>query len=601
MSIIEERITALRSAMKAHQLDYYFVPAADAHQNEYVPYIWKRRQWISGFSGSAGDVLVGHERCYLWTDGRYALQAKKEVEQALFDIKIQHQGADGLSHFLGQLDKPVRIGVDPKVLSLKQTESFLSTLSVLESELVFLEENLIDVVRSEGGNPHFESVIEVRDVHITGQSAKEKLSWLRAQLTLKKAQAIVLSSLDEIAWLFNVRGDDVACNPLVVSYAIITQDQAMWFVGKERVSVSAIEDYLASQGIEAYEYDEVKEQLQKLTGKVWCDPRWISQWMINQLSDAAGLYSEISPILLKKAVKNEVELEGMRRSHVMDGVALVQFLHWLENHWQEGLTEYSAAQRLLDFRKQHKEFIQNSFPTISGFGPQSAIIHYSAKESSAATITDQDILLLDSGGLYLGGTTDVTRTLHLGQPTLTQKKHYTLVLKGHLALRHSVFPKGTNGTHLDAIARMPLWQHGLNFYHGTGHGVGAGLCVHEGPMVISPRMYNFAFEPNMILSNEPGVYFDGDYGIRIENLIYVSEKQGVAFTESTFGPFYGFEDLTMVPYALNLVDNSLLDPKEIKQLNEYHQKVYETLSPYLDGEVEKWLKEKTGPISVKGH
>ncbi len=591
---ISERVSALQKTLRTQGLDYYYVPATDAHRNEYLPEHAKRREWISGFTGSAGDVVIGLERGLLWTDGRYVLQAEQELDPEIFSLIPQAQGviAD-VPGWIRSLSKAqVQMGVDPQNISINQARELENALKTIGGRLVSQEINNIDAMRTDLATQGFCSPIRIHDVKYSGMSTVEKLAWLRMQMQEKGVEALVLNALDEIAWLFNIRGSDIDYNPVVVSYALITHQEAKWFVGRDRIKPLEIAHYCQTQKITAYDYEDFEAHLHVLKGLVWVDPHVVSFWIAQHLKHAQ-LHEERSPIVMKKACKNTVEIEGMIEAHLMDGVALTHFLFWLKTHWREGVTELSLAHKLHEFRAKSPLFLGESFRTISGFGPDGAVIHYSVTPESDRPVDDSSLFLLDSGAQYPMGTTDVTRVVHLGTPTPTQKRDYTLVLKGHLALRQAIFPQGANGTHVDILARQFLWQYGLNYQHGTGHGVGAHLCVHEGPQVISPRMRNTALMPGMVVSNEPGYYLKDHYGIRIENLCLVVEKQAPCYQDSPYGPFYGFEDLTFVPLAKNLMDLTLLSATEIQAINRYHQQVREKLLPRLDPSVHAWFIKAT--------
>ncbi len=374
----------------------------------------------------------------------------------------------------------------------------------------------------------------------------------------------------------------------MISYAIITAEKAILFIHPGKVH-EGDKIYLQSQGIELQNYDEFATHLNHFTGRVWIDPNNSSWWLEQQLPKAY-LFLEASPILLMKSRKNPTEIAGMHEAHRRDALAMVKFLHWLENTWAEGVTEISAANELEKFRRQDPECLDLSFASISGFAANGAIVHYRATPATDRRIDASNLYLIDSGGQYLYGTTDITRTIHLGLATLEQKKYYTSVLKGHLALRHTLFPAGSCGEHLDAIARRPLWQQGLNYGHGTGHGVGCYLCVHEGPQRISPGYSKIALEPDMIVSNEPGLYFTDQFGIRIENLCVI--------VESSHHQFYTFEDLTKVPYATNLIETSMLSAEEIEWIDNYHKEIYQLLMDDLNENQRQWLTQATAPIKI---
>lgn len=592
MTNIAAKLTNLRHLMKKNHVDFYFVPARDAHNNEYVPLCWQRRAWISGFDGSAGDVLIGHQQAYLWTDSRYFLQAEHQLNPDCYQLMKQAQGTPPLTQwFLANADHKI-CGVDPRLLTIAQAQQWQKSLESVYGKLQPLEENLIDQLW-EDQSPIPNNPIRQYPIKYAGESAKNKITALRQELTKKNVQAHVLTLLDAIAWLFNIRGNDVEFNPVAISYAIITPEKATLFVNAVKV-YEADKLYLHSQGVELQPYEAFAEALNQLQGRVWVDPYSVSWWVAQQLKQAT-LLLETSPVQLMKARKNPTEIAGMHEAHRRDALAMVKFLHWLEIAWPAGITEISAADELERLRRADPECVDLSFATISGFAANGAIVHYRSSEATNRRIDNSNLYLVDSGGQYWYGTTDITRTIHLGEPTAEQILHYTLVLKGHLALRHTLFPSGTCGEHLDSLARHPLWQAGLNYGHGTGHGVGCYLCVHEGPQRISPGYSKVPLEPSMIVSNEPGVYFAGQYGIRIENLCAIIES--VPATESKSGePFYLFADLTKVPYARNLIDKAKLTSQEIRWIDEYHREVYELLGGDLTEDQRTWLAMATAPL-----
>ncbi|PIZ04746.1 MAG: aminopeptidase P family protein [Gammaproteobacteria bacterium CG_4_10_14_0_8_um_filter_38_16] len=594
MQSVSEKLKNLRQQMLDHKVDFYYVPTRDAHNNEYVPDHWQRRTWLTGFTGSYGEALVGLEQAYLWTDPRYYLQASLELDAKQFQLMKQLQGvAAPVSAWLGENAFKSTVGVDPKLISMAQSQQWSLILSRVHGKLTPILENLVDQVWVDHAPLQF-SPVRLLDLKYTGLSATKKLEHVRDAMKKIGVDALVVSQLDEVAWLFNIRGNDVPYNPLVIAYAIITMEKAFLFVHADCIA-SADHVYFEKEKVTIQSYDQFENALHTLAGNVWVDPATTSWWVALQLSKAF-LVEKKSPILLMKAIKNKTELKGMREAHRIDAIAVVKFLQWIENHWRDGVDEISAADQLEKFRREDKRCLDLSFPTICGFADHGAIVHYRASPESKHTITDKEMLLVDSGGQYFEGTTDITRTIHLGVPTLEQKKHYTLVLKGHLALRNSVFPDGACGEHVNTIARMPLWAAGMDFGHGTGHGVGCYLCVHEGPQRIAYGATGVPLKPNMIVSNEPGLYFSGKYGIRIENLCEIVEKIAEKDSLTGNGPFYGMADLTMVPYARKLIDVDLLATEEIEWINAYHRDIYNLLEKDFSIEVRNWLKEETKPL-----
>ncbi len=586
-----DKLKNLRHLMTEKAIDFYYVPTRDAHNNEYVPEHWQRRAWLTHFTGSYGEALIGLEKAYLWTDPRYYLQAEQELDARAFQLMKQIQGVSApVSAWLGDNALNCTVGVDPRVISIAQHRQWSAALSRVHSDLTAVPDNLVDAIWKNHPPLHADTV-RVFDVKYAGYQASEKLKRVRDAMNASAAEALVISQLDEIAWLFNIRGNDVPFNPLVISYAIVTPHDAKLFVHLNCIAQSDL-SYFSAQNITLQPYDQFADALQQLTCATWVDPSTASWWIELQL-DQAILVEKPSPISLMKAIKNKTEIAGMYEAHRIDALAVVKFLHWLENHWRDGINEITAAEKLEKFRREDKRCKDLSFTTICGFKDHGAIVHYRATPETQHTITDQAILLVDSGGQYFEGTTDITRTIHLGNPTSDEKKHFTLVLKGHLALRHVPFPDGACGEHVNTLARMPLWIEGMDFGHGTGHGVGSYLCVHEGPQRIGYGASGIALKPGMIVSNEPGLYFTGKYGIRIENLCEIVEKISAEKSATNHGPFYGLNDLTMVPYARKLIDVNLLTSQEITWVNEYHQTIFNLLADDLPLDVREWLSKET--------
>lgn len=595
MQKIPEKLVALRRLMQQSRIDYYLVPSADQHRNEYLPHCWRRRTWITGFDGSAGDALIGLNKAYLWTDPRYFLQAERQLDPAHYELMRMAQGqTPAIDEWLNEQQKPLRCGVDPKTISIQMAERLKTALTEYGGELVSIENNLVDQLWED--RPALpKAPVYCQPEKYAGETASQKIERVRKALTAHHAQSLVVTMLDSIAWLYNIRGNDVDYNPVTISYGLVTQTEAFLFIDHDKLSPEIIH-YLKEHHITVKPYADFTAALNKLSESVLVDPSITSWWVLQQLQNARCIFKP-SPIVLMKAIKNPAEQNGMREAHLHDGVAVIKFLHWIENHWKEGITELSAEKQLEKFRRENPVCLDLSFNTIAGFADHAAIIHYSASEETNRTIDDSGVLLVDSGGQYPMGTTDITRTIHLGQPTADQKRHYTLVLKGHLALRDTIFPHGVCGEHINAIAHRALWQEALDFHHGTGHGVGCHLCVHEGPQMIGYLATGIALQPGMVVSNEPGVYIPGQYGFRIENLVLIVEKYPASASLTQHGPFYGFEELTFAPHARNLIDTALLSDQEIAQLNEYHQQVYKRLSPRIDDpELLTWLKIATAPL-----
>ena len=579
----QERLNELRARMQRADIDYYYVPSADAHHNEYVPECWQRRAWVTGFTGSAGDALIGKENAYLWTDGRYFLQAEQQLDPSCFQLVKQLQGTPLINEWLKEQGQQLRVGVDPILLTLQQQQKWDAALNSTNSELVPIDENWIDAIwKDQPEVPR--APIHRLEHRYTGRDTHDKLADLRKALVDHKVLSTVLSRLDVIAWLFNIRGNDIEYNPLTISYAIITQSNATLFINPKKLSDDD-KAYFQSNKVALKNYQAFPDALHSLKGSVLLDPQNTSWWTLQQLKQSHNVFAA-NPITLMKALKNPTEQDGMRKAHRIDAIAMVKFLYWLENHWQDGVTEISAADQLEKFRREDDRCKELSFSTISGFASNGAIIHYFPEKGTNKTIDDSALYLLDSGGQYFEGTTDITRTIHLGEPTAEEKQHYTLVLKGHIALRHTAFGPNTCGEQIDGFARKPLQEAGYDYAHGTGHGVGCYLCVHEGPQVISPRPSNVPLYPGMCVSNEPGVYFKDHYGIRIENvcLIQVIDDDP---------KLYQLDDLTVVPYARKLINLSMLNAQEVQWIDDYHQLIYEQIASDLPNALSEWLKEAT--------
>ncbi len=590
---VAERVAALRKLMDREGVKAYLVPSTDAHNSEYLPDCWKRRQWISGFTGSAGDVVITTTKGGLWTDGRYFLQAEEQLAGSGIDLhKMGTPDVLTQEEWVArELSEGQKLGIDPKLLSVEGANKLSKALKERGVKLEYISTNLVDELWEDQAPPSKAPVIVLDDTY-TGESVKEKLDRLRKTLEDKLCNAHVLSALDTIAWAFNIRGNDIDYNPLVISYAIVTKDEAHLFLDMDKVTdkmKGALEGL-----VQFHPYNEMGTFLKDLKGKVWIDPKTANKWILLNLSSSVKTYMSRSPITDMKSVKNGVELKGFRDCLVIDGVAMVKFFKWLKQAVPDGgITEISAADKLEEFRRIGDKFVGLSFTTISGYGEHGAIIHYDPTPETDVPIKPEGIYLLDSGGQYMNGTTDITRTVAMGEPTEDQKEMFTRVLKGHIDLARIKFPVGFSGKQIDAFARRALWDGGKNYNHGTGHGVGHYLNVHEGPMGITPRDVGVPLKAGNVMSNEPGYYKAGEYGIRIENLIVVQEEEEHSSEDFKF---LGFETITQCPIDLNLVEKDLLSEEEIKWLNDYHQMVYQKLSPLLDDEEKEWLKHETRPI-----
>ncbi|HEY3294551.1 MAG TPA: aminopeptidase P family protein [bacterium] len=594
---IKSRLSALRKLLAAYRIQAYVVPSTDAHQSEYVPTFWHRREWISGFTGSAGDVAITPLKAALWTDGRYFLQAEAQLSGSGISLmKLGMPGTPTIAAWLGkQLKKGNRVGVDPRLFSVAQFQKMKADLDAAGIELVSIESNLIDDLWADQPAAP-DGIIETHPVAYSGERFQDKLKKVRKAMHAAGATGHVIAALDCIAWLFNIRGSDVLHNPVVIAYAIVTDKEALLFTDPAKLTPEVLRAF--GQSVTVKPYDDFRAALIKLSksgGPVWLDPNTTNQWIADLIKPRASLMLKDSPIVMMKSLKNAVEIRGARKAHVRDGAAMVKFLYWLDQTaGREKLTEISVAEKLEGFRAKSKLFRGVSFDSIIGYAGHGAIIHYSATPETDVPIRRKGILLVDSGGQYLDGTTDITRTISLSPPSVLQKDQFTRVLKGHIQVVMARFPHGTAGRQIDTLARKALWDAGYDYNHGTGHGVGSYLSVHEGPQSISyARDTGIALQPGMVISNEPGYYAAGEYGIRTENLIYVVQDK----ENSRDGKvFLTFENLTLCPIDTRLINPKLLSPEELRYLNAYHAQVKKVLTPLLDKKEAAWLSKATRPI-----
>jgi Xaa-Pro aminopeptidase len=596
MSPIVEKLKALRKYMSAQNIAAIIIPSNDPHFSEYVADRWKTREWISGFTGSAGTVVITTNNAALWTDSRYFIQAEKELQNSGIELKkLRIEGTESIEDWLKQqLTARSKIAIDKDLYSIAEFESLKKSLTPLC--LVPIDDPFDEIWNSRPGLPSEKAFLITDD--ITGESVSSKLSRLREILNQQNESYIYpVTLLDEIAWLCNIRGNDISYNPLVLTYALVTPKHAYLFINTDKLTHED-KATLEEQGITIHGYDDIDKIVKHHQKERFCifNPKKTAVGTFRILEEAGfDLINENDPngtITSLKSIKNEVEQEGFRKAMVDDGVALVRFQRWLEQEIKSGnVTELSAANCLFEFRKQNDNFIDNSFSSIMGYKEHGAIVHYAATPESDITIKPEGFLLFDTGGQYRYGTTDVTRTIHLSEPNEQEKEDYTLVLKGMIALSMAKFPAGTRGVQLDVLARQYLWSKGKNYMHGTGHGIGHFLNVHEGPQSIRMEENPVVLKPGMITSNEPGLYIEGKYGIRIENLTLCKQEQ----LEAT-SSFMGFETLTLAPIDLKPIDISMLIPAEIDWLNRYHKMVFERISPRLNSDEIEWLKEKTKAI-----
>ena len=596
-SLFYTRVQALRALMRENHWDIVILTGSDPHASEYPAPRWKQVEWLSGFTGEAGDLVVTADHAGLWTDTRYFIQAVRQLEGSgiqLHKMRVPEQVPIPQWIAFLQLDEPV-IAVD----GLCQSVSALRELQeAVPSARIVPVPDLLSVLWTDRPAIPSTPIITLGE-DLVGESREIRLQWLRKQLVLQGADGILLSSLDQIAWLLNVRGSDIEYNPFVISYLLVTLEDALWFVRKDAYAdpdseTAASFDELQADGVSIRDYEEVEFVLGSLNtlgvGRLCLDPATLNASMMEAVSGGEAvpeILEMVSPVALRKAVKNSVEIDGMREAHLEDGLVMEQFLYWVQAH-AGAVNEWEAACYLGSLRAAVPGYKGDSFATISAYGPSAALPHYSTPREGSALLEAHGLYLCDSGGQYLFGTTDITRTVPLGPCTALEREDYTLVLKGHIDLAMALFPKGTAGCHLDALARMPLWKGKRNFGHGTGHGVGFFLGVHEGPEDIRQSFNPQPLLPGMIVSDEPGLYREGMHGVRHENLV-LCRPVG----DNEFGSFLGFEPLTLCHFDTSCLEVSLLTEDERAWLNAYNAHVYEVLSPRLPSDVAQWLRQKT--------
>lgn len=583
---VNERIEKLREKMKAASVSAYYIPSSDPHQSEYLPANYKTREYISGFTGSAGSVVVTQTEAILWTDGRYFLQAENQLKGSCVQLyKMAEPGVPTVTEYLAKnLKAGSRFGMDGKVMPLSVFENMKKELGNIEfvTDVDFIGEIWDDRPEPSSGKAF------VHDEKYAGKSAKEKIAQVRQLMEKAEADATIIGALEDVCYLFNIRGRDVRCNPVVTAYALVEKNRAVLFVCEKKLT-EEVKNYLKSQDVCIMDYNGVFSEAEKLRGTVYLDPSRTNVFLRSCIKAAVKQGLNFTSRL--KAVKNETELENFRKTMITDGIAMVKILKWAEDNADSGVSEWDVSEKLLSFRAQGENFIEESFETIAGYGENGAIIHYSPAKEGSAVLKPRSFLLLDSGGHYWGGTTDITRTIPLGVLSAEEKENYTLVLKSHIQLALAKFKKGTTGFALDTIAREPLWRMGKDYKHGTGHGVGFVLSVHEGPQSISNRYTDTPLEKGMVTSNEPGIYIAGSHGIRIESLIVTED-----FVQNEHGEFLQFETITLCPIDTRPVIKDLMLKEEIDWLNDYHKKVYSLLEDRLDAEHKEFLKERTKPL-----
>lgn len=591
--MINSNLKKLRSEMAERSIDAYIIPSSDPHMSEYLPNHYKVREFVSGFTGSAGTVIITKDKAGLWTDGRYFIQAEKELSNT--SLKLYKMGVSGVptmtEFLLEETPEHGRIGVNGLVYAYKDYRNLRRRLGqrMILTNIIFAEkiwEDRPELPKSEAF---------VHEFQFTGCEASTKISKLREEMEEKGIDYHFLGSLEDICYLFNVRGFDVNCNPLLISYALISQEEAIFYIDPVQLT-EEMEKYLEGQGITPRKYNKIFDDLKEIPGTsvFYYDPNFTNVTIRESIPDNVRFKEGRNITTWMKAIKNKREIESTKNAYIKDGVALVKFLNWLETGAKtELITENYASDRLLSFREEGEHFIEPSFDTISAYGENAALAHYSPDPANPCLIKAKGMYLVDSGGHYLDGTTDITRTIRLGEVTQEEKDHFTLVLKGHIALSTAVFLEGTKSSSLDILARGALWKNFLNFNHGTGHGVGHVLSVHEGPQNIAMRSNDVDMLPGMITSNEPGMYVENSHGIRIENILLCVERE-----ENEFGKFYAFENLSWVPIDTRLINFDLLTEEELNWLNDYHKTTYEKLSPFLEGDDLEYLESRTEKVDL---
>ncbi|MBY6931319.1 aminopeptidase P family protein [Clostridium botulinum] len=587
-----EKIEKLREIMKKENIDYYVVPSGDFHQSEYVAEHFKSRAYITGFTGSAGTALIGREKGILWTDGRYFIQAEQQLKDSGIELyKMRIPGWPTLHEWLMEnMKSGETVSFDGRLFSANEYKEFKKIKDKKDINIVMNKDLIEEIWNDKPELPKEKAFLH--DIKYCGKSAKEKIEEVRVEMKKMGAQSYIISSLDDIAWLYNIRGNDVKDTPVVLAYAIVNEEKATLYIYKNKLS-NEDQIKLNNEGIKIDEYNNIFEDVKDIKNSVILDPNKVSGYIYTLINENVKVIEELNITTKLKAIKNSIEIENLKRCQIKDGVAMVRFLKWLkENVGKENITEVTVADKLLEFRSKGDLFVEESFGTIAGYKDHAAMMHYSATDESAYELKQEGILLVDSGGQYLDGTTDITRSFILGKLTDEEKKDFTLVLKSHINLMKAKFLKGTTGSNLDVLARTILWDEGMDYKCGTGHGVGFFLSVHEGPQSIRPVPNTVVLEPGMILTNEPGVYKEGKHGIRTENVMLVTND----IETDEGGEFYKFEVMSYCPMDIEGIDESLLTEAERKWLNTYHAETYAKLSPYLNDEEKNFLKNSTREI-----
>ena len=596
--MVKQRIENIRDLMKEKNIYAYIVPSSDYHQSEYVGDYFKSREFMSGFTGSSGTLIISMDEAGLWTDGRYFIQAENELKDS--GIKLFKMGEEGVptieEYLLEKLPKNSTLGFDGRVMSVKEGQSLANKLAFKGINIEYKYDLVNDIWEDRCSLPTEKAFL--LGIEYSGESFSDKLSRIRAVMKAKKATTHILASLDDIAWLFNIRGRDVKSNPVVLSYAVISIDSVYLFIDKNKIGED-IRAELSKENVQIKGYEEVYEFIKKIEENevVLIDTSKVNYAIYSNIPSNVQKIEERNPSILFKSIKNEIELKNIRNSHIKDGVAFTKFMYWLKNNIGKiEITEISATQKLEEFRREQDKFIEPSFSTIAAYKDHAAMMHYSATEESNYKLEPRDLFLVDSGGQYFDGTTDITRTIALGPIPENVRKDFTNVVRGMIRLSKAKFLYGCRGYNLDILARGPLWEEGIDYKCGTGHGIGFVLNVHEGPNGFRWKVReeidaSCILEEGMVTTNEPGVYVENSHGIRIENEIVVRKAE-----KNEYGQFMDFEVITFAPIDLDAIDESLILKDEKVYLNNYHKQVYDKISPYLNEEEKQWLKTYTREI-----
>lgn len=594
VDVIKQRLDSLREVMRREKLAAFIFPSTDAHQSEYVASHWQGREWISGFNGSAGIAVVTLTKAALWTDSRYFLAAEQQLKGTEYQLMKQRvEGTPTIAQWLGEqlaeVDSP-EVGLDGMVNSYHETQALVAELRQKGGITVRTNFDPLDIIwKDRPSIPDFP--VEIQPLEYAGETLQSKISRIRKALRVLHADGMLVSALDDIAWTLNLRGTDVHCVPVFVSYLLISSNKVSLFVD-ERKLTPQVTAYLAENGVSLYKYNKVEDELRTYSEyNILLDGDETS-YRLWKAVKCQEIVSSASPIPVMKAVKNETEVKGFRRAMLRDGIAMVKFLRWLKPAVEMGgQTEMSVDRKLISLRSEQPLFRDISFDTIAGYQEHGAIVHYEATTQTDAQLRPEGMILIDSGAQYQDGTTDITRTIALGPVSEKMKRIYTLVLKAHIQIELVKFPDGASGTQLDAVGRRCLWREGLNYLHGTGHGVGSYLSVHEGPHQIRMEWKPTPLRAGMTITDEPGIYLTGEFGVRIENTLLVTN-----YVQTDFGKFLQMEPLTLCPIDTAPIEMELMTPEEKKWLNDYHRMVFEKLSPWLEEDDKNWLKEATKPL-----